>query len=341
MKRIFTLMVLGWVAILPALAEKVIGSTTLPANGKPEHVYTMKNANGLASKALTAPTQTADNYGLFAFYPAEVEGNYYIYSYKAKKWLSYTQSSSYNNGINFVQMVDNKPTTAYFKVNNYSGDNYEIQPYTSSGSNDKYLNWFAGTSQNPLDGTTTLGLWQQGGSADGGSRWTFEEVELHTYTYAITLPEGVSIQIGGQSYTDGQTYVSEERLKKSDVTVPTLAGSFSVLSINDVAGTLSVAYVPIPAQPATAPYTLACVYPQQQDHVGTALLTLNDGVYTLSNKVLAASFVKVNDALFFAGSSAMNAQERGDGGPRRQQRLHRRRRPLQRQGPGGQILLYI
>lgn len=308
MKRIFTLMVLSLVAILPALAEKVIVSTTLPANGKPEHVYTMKNANGLASNALTAPTQTADNYGLFAFYPAEVEGAYYIYSYKAKKWLSYTQSSSYNNGINFVQMVDNKPTTAYFKVNNYSGDNYEIQPYTSSGSNDKYLNWFAGTSQNPLDGTTTLGLWQQSGSADGGSRWTFEEVELRTYTYAITLPEGVSIQIGGQSYTDGQTYVSEERLKKSDVAVPTLAGSFSVLSINDVAGTLSVAYVPIPAQPATAPYTLASVYPMQQDHVGTALLTESNGVYTLSNKVLAASFVKVNDALFFAGSSAMNLE---------------------------------
>ncbi len=30
MKRIFTLMVLGLVAILPALADKVIGSTTPP-----------------------------------------------------------------------------------------------------------------------------------------------------------------------------------------------------------------------------------------------------------------------------------------------------------------------
>ena len=33
MKRIFTLMVLGLLAILPALADKVIGSTTPPIMG--------------------------------------------------------------------------------------------------------------------------------------------------------------------------------------------------------------------------------------------------------------------------------------------------------------------
>lgn len=64
---------------------------TLPDAGKPEHVYTMTSGNGVTSNGLTAPTQTEANYGQFAFYPAGIEGAYYIYSRTADKWLSYTK----------------------------------------------------------------------------------------------------------------------------------------------------------------------------------------------------------------------------------------------------------
>ena len=67
-----------------AWADKVQPSATMPDGGKPEHVYTMMNGNNVYANALTAPTQTAENYGLFAFYEAEVGGAYYIYTLR---WL--------------------------------------------------------------------------------------------------------------------------------------------------------------------------------------------------------------------------------------------------------------
>ena len=80
-------------------ADKVQPSATMPDGGKPEHVYTMMNGNNVYANALTAPTQTAENYGLFAFYAVEGSADsYYIYSHSAKKWLTYTKAASYNNG---------------------------------------------------------------------------------------------------------------------------------------------------------------------------------------------------------------------------------------------------
>ena len=65
-------------AVSQMMADKIEVSTTLPANGKPEHVYTMVNGNNVYSNALTAPTQTAEKYGLFAFYAVDgVENAYY------------------------------------------------------------------------------------------------------------------------------------------------------------------------------------------------------------------------------------------------------------------------
>ena len=84
-------------------------STTLPSEGKPEHVYTMMNGNNVYANGLTAPTQTAENYGLFAFYAVDgVDGAYYIYSHTAKKWLTYTKAASYSNSKDFVKMGDDK-----------------------------------------------------------------------------------------------------------------------------------------------------------------------------------------------------------------------------------------
>ncbi len=307
MKKIFTLIAAVLCVSAQALADKVVASTVLPDAGKPEHVYTMKNANGVFSNALTAPTQTEANYGLFAFYAVEGKADaYYIYSTKAEKWLTYPAATGYNNGKDFVKMSATKGADDYFKVSNYADDFYEIQPYTTSGTNDKYVNWFQGTDGNPLDGSNTLGLWQQGASNDAGSKWTFTEVILVVRDYTIVMPEGYTIKIGEQTLKNGDSYSIEGSVKKSDITVVAPEGQFAAVAINDVAETITVYFAQIPEQPATAVYTKAVVYPAQQDAVGAAVLTEDNGVYTFSNNVLAASYVKLGDALYFGGSKAMD-----------------------------------
>ena len=307
MKKILSLIAVMLCAMVQLHADKIEVSTILPDAGNPEHVYTMNNGGGIYANGLTAPTQTAENYGLFAFYEVEGKpGAYYIYSHSAKKWLTYTVASSYANKTNFVKMSDTKNTKAYFKVTNFSGDNYEIRPYTSSGSNDKYLNWYQGISSNPYDGSGTLGLWQDGGSADAGSSWTFVEVVIQERTYTISIPGGNTIKIGGKTYADGDTYTCQGSLQKNDVTVVAPEGQFAAVAINDAEGTIKVYYATLPKQPASQAYTNAVVYPAQQTAVGAAKCVEADGVWTLSNNVLAASFMKLGDAIYFAGSDAMN-----------------------------------
>ena len=149
-------------------------STTDPSAGVPEHLYYMKNGNNLYVSKTTAPTQTESNYAKVAFYAVSgVNNAYHIYDYTSKKWLSYNKATSYSNCQDFVKLVDNKASANYFKLDNYSGNNYQISPYTSTGSTDKYLNWYKGLDFNPLNGSNTLGLWQDSGSADAGSRWNF------------------------------------------------------------------------------------------------------------------------------------------------------------------------
>ncbi len=307
MKKSLSLLLVLLCASLQVMADKIKASATLPDAGRPEHVYTMMNGNNVYSNALTAPTQTAENYGLFAFYAVDgVDDAYFIYSHNAQKWLTYTKASSYNNGKDFIKFSDTKPRNTYFKLNNYSGDLYEIRPFTTSGGTDKYVNWFQGTSGNPLDGTNTLGLWQDAGSSDNGSRWTMAEVVFVEHTYTIHLPEGVEISIAGQKFANGDTYTVEGSVAQGDITAIAPEGQFTVIVVDDEKETITVNFVTIPEQPACETYAQAVVYPRQQDAVGAAVATVNDGVYTLSNNVLAASFIKVGEALFFGGSKAMD-----------------------------------
>ena len=306
MKRLLSFLSLLICTMWQMQADTVVGSSTQPGDGRPEHLYTMVNGNGTYANDLTHPSSGEDDHGLFAFYAVSGKTNmYYIYSYNAKKWLTYTPAASYSNGKSFVNMSDTRSDNAYFLVNNYSGDKFEIQPVTTGGSGNLYLNWYQGVGANS---GLTLGLWQDNGSKDLGSSWTFAEVVFRTYTYTINLPEGGSITIAGNSYANGSTYTCEGSLNKSDITVPAQEGKFSVVSIDDVNQTITVRYGTIPVQPEPAVYTNAVLYPAQQDAVGTAVLTKDGDVYTLNNNVLAASFVKVGDALYFAGSTAMNLQ---------------------------------
>lgn len=293
-------------AVSQMMADKIEVSTTLPANGKPEHVYTMVNGNNVYSNALTAPTQTAEKYGLFAFYAVDgVENAYYIYSHNGKKWLTYTPAASYNNGKDFVKLSDTKPES-YFLVENYSGDNYQIRPFTTSGGHDKYVNWYQGVDGNPYDGANTLGLWQQDANADAGSRYLFTEVITIERVYTISIPDGNTIKIGDETFANGDTYTIEGSVSKSDITVIAPEGQFAAVAVDDEAATITVNFVTLPVLPLCQAYTNAVVYPAQQDAVGAAVATEDNGTYVLSNNVLAAGFMKVGNAIYFAGSNAMD-----------------------------------
>ena len=306
MKKLFALL-FAMVGIAPLMADKITPSVTLPEAGKPEHVYTMTSGNGVTSNALTAPTQTEANYGQFAFYAADgVDGAYYIYSRTADKWVSYTKAASYNDGKDFVKMSADKVEGAYFLVDNYSGDFYQISPYTTSGPAGTYLNWHGGVDSNPYDGNNTLGLYSTGGAGDGGSRYTFTEVTIVERTYTISIPDGHTLKIGNNTYKDGDTYTIEGAVNRGDITVVAPEGKFAAVVVDDEACTITVYFATLPTQPATVAYTNAVVFPAQQEAVGAAKLTNEDGVYTLSNNVLAASFMHLGDAIYFAGSEAMD-----------------------------------
>ena len=308
MKRLFTLLalVLGFVSLTSAQVQP---STVQPSEGRPDHLYTMVSGGGYYVNALTAPTQTEENYGLFAFYAVPGKTNtYYIYSYKASKWVSFTPAASYSNKKDFVQMTPNKVEGAYFIVKNYSGTNFEIQPVTTGGSGDKYLNWYQGIGANPVDGTNTLGLWQDSGAKDAGSRWTLNEVVIETRTYTMHFPEGLTVTINGQNYQNGDTYTIEGKLTKDDLQFVVSDGKFAAVSIDDVNQTVTITIVDLPSQTDKAAYTNAVLYPQQQTAVGEAYLTKTDNLYALGNNVLEAGFMKVGNALYFAGCKAMNLE---------------------------------
>ena len=308
MKRLFTLLALVLGFVFQATAQ-VQPSTVQPNEGRPDHLYTLVSGNGYYVNALTAPTQTEANYGLFAFYAVPGKTNtYYIYSYKASKWLSYTPSTGYSNRKDFVQMTDNKVEGAYFIVNNYSGTNFEIQPVTTSGSGNKYLNWYQGIGGNPVDGSNTLGLWQDNGAQDAGSRWTLNEVIIETRVYTMVFPEGLTVTINGTNYQNGDTYTTDGKLTKDDLQFTVPQGKFAAVSIDDVNKTVTITIVDLPGQADKAAYTNAVLYPQQQTAVGPAYLTQSENLYALGNNVLEAGFMKVGNALYFAGCKAMNLE---------------------------------
>ena len=302
MKKFFSFLLAALCLSTQAYADKVTASTTLPAAGKPEHVYKVMSGNNVYLGPETAPA--TDEIGLFAFYAVDGQSNaFYIYSHSAKKWLTYDKASGYSNGKGFVKLSDTKVNEAYFVVNNYAGENYEISPVTTSGTKDKYLNWFQGAGANA---GITLGLWQDNGAADAGSRYIVTEEVIVERIYAVTVPEGVTLEIGGKVYADGSTITVEGNVDKSTIAVTAPEGKFAVVSVNDVENTITVNVATLPVLPAVEKYENAWIYPKQQDNVGAANISEENGVYVLSNKVLAAGFMKVGEALYFAGSDAMN-----------------------------------
>ena len=223
-----------------AAADKVQVSTTLPGSGTPEHLYTMCNGQGWYANGTTSPTKADDKKAEFAFYTSGVDGAYYIYCKTSAKWLSYTKAANYQNKTGFISMSDTKVEGAYFKAENYSGDFYQLQPYNTSGVEGKYLNWFQGVGQsNPENGTVTLGLWQDRGAQDAGSRWTFAETNIvKTYTLISDgMPTNAVVTINGQEFrglnAQGSHTITSAPLTADKVKVACGGGSVYMVTVDN------------------------------------------------------------------------------------------------------------
>lgn len=156
-------------------AADLVASTTLPADGTPEHVFTIKSANGNHMNGQTCPTMTYEKYGKFAFYAVKDKIDaYYIYSTTEKKWITYATADEYQSGKAFVTLGTEKDEACYFFASKTDDGAYDFAPATAGGDKSgQFLNWFGGVnaSQTPMDGTVTVGLWKQPGREDSGSKW--------------------------------------------------------------------------------------------------------------------------------------------------------------------------
>lgn len=166
---------------------------------KPEHVFTMRNANNsYVNSNLYCATSTSD-YAQFAFY--EVSGKtsaYYIYNYSAKKWLKYTTSATYTKGQDFVSNGE-KSERSEFYITDAAKDGVsgvQIQPYNAAGNAaNNYLNFYKGGDQNT---NNTIGNYTTDGNNDAGSLWVFTEVEIANNNAVITsttIPTGTSTNL--------------------------------------------------------------------------------------------------------------------------------------------------
>ncbi|WP_419520912.1 hypothetical protein [Leyella stercorea] len=272
----------------------------------PERVYTISNCNGLMMTPYTSPTRTNENAGKFAFYAASTEGQYLIYNVDSKVWVSYDKAYSYSNGPGKAKLISDKTNAQPWKATKTTAQNgtaaYEFQPITSTGKADKYMNWHGGIDFNPVDNKTiTVGLWQDNGKQDNGSAWVLQEMVSNTYTVI-----GASVTINGKTYNDGDKITVSGSLLPSDVTAPEKDGKFATVQIDPETKTITVAYYDLPQLEDSEPYTNAWLYPIQQDKVGDATAWKDNNVYTLGNKVLQASFLNTEKAIYFLGSKAMN-----------------------------------
>ena len=177
--RKFTLFIASLFITIGAMASDLVPSTNVET---PENLFTITSGNN----AKVGANAVDGSAGHFAFFAVDgLDDTYYIYSVDAKQWFDYDLAASYNNQKNFVKMSDTQGN--YFKVTK-CGTNityYEIRPYNTTGVAGKYLNYFQGA-----DGSSTLGLWQQNGDDDAGSRYLIEE-----YIYAEEVePEALSTE---------------------------------------------------------------------------------------------------------------------------------------------------
>lgn len=195
--------------------DLVVNSIQTSTNeAKPEHVFTMRNANNsYVNSNLYCATSTSD-YAQFAFY--EVSGKtsaYYIYNYSAKKWLKYTTSATYTKGKDFVSNGE-KSERCEFYITDAAKDGVsgvQIQPYNAAGNAaNNYLNFYGGGGANV---SNTIGNYTTDGNNDAGSLWVFTEVEIANNNAVITnktMSEGSVVSTLLENHTGDGTKILKE-----------------------------------------------------------------------------------------------------------------------------------
>lgn len=196
------------------------GIVTSTNETTPEHVFTMRNANGDYVNSNLYRTLAASDYAQFAFYEVSGKANaYYIYNYSAKKWLKYTTSATYTVGKDFVSNGEKSERSEFYITNAAKGgvNGVQIQPYNAAGNAaNNYLNFYAGGDQNT---NHTIGNWTDNGSSDAGSLWVFTEVEIANNNAVITsttIPTGTSTNL---TY-NGQTTWKATKNTPWEITTP-------------------------------------------------------------------------------------------------------------------------
>ena len=140
----------------------------------PESQYQIKNGNNEWMAASTAPTQ--NNKGHFAFFAADGENAYKIYSIDRQEWVSYDKSSTSDNCKDFATFVAAQDDANAWKITSATRNEqavYQIQPYNNDGTvSDRYWNWNGGVGYSyQYDDEKTVGLWKDNAAKDGGSAW--------------------------------------------------------------------------------------------------------------------------------------------------------------------------
>ena len=180
-----------------------------------------------------------------------------------------------------------------------TGGSHSKNTYTLSGvvAGDYTLRYFVGNGVKDGD---------QVNQTNGDITITGLSLPAPKKTYTITIQGDQTIKIGNKEYKNGDTYTVAGVVSKSDILVTAPEGQFAAVSIDDANCTINVYFAVLPTQSVSGTYTNAVLYPKQQDAVGVAVATKDGDMYTLSNNVLAASYAKMGNAIYFAGSKAMD-----------------------------------
>lgn len=190
------------------------GIVTSTNETTPEHVFTMRNANGDYVNSNLYRTLAASDYAQFAFYEVSGKANaYYIYNYSAKKWLKYTTSATYTVGKDFVSNGEKSERSEFYITNAAKGgvSGVQIQPYNAAGNAaNNYLNFYGGGGDNVAH---TIGNYTTDGNNDAGSLWVFTEVEIANNNAVITnktMSEGSVVSTLLENHTgDGTKFTRD------------------------------------------------------------------------------------------------------------------------------------
>ena len=162
----------------------------------PENTYSLLSKNGAYMSAGTGSTQFF--IGRFAFFAADGENAYKIYSVDGKKWVSYTKADSYAGGPNKAVLVASQETAEAWNVV-ANGTYYNIAPYTNNGDlGGQYWNFHGGAGASGktyvYDDNKTIGFYSVAG--DGGSLWTLEKLTLATEEQVNAAKEFIGEGLG-------------------------------------------------------------------------------------------------------------------------------------------------